>query len=697
VSIRTPGRRSLVAAVAIVATLGAAPAASADSTVPPAAPITVFTVEPAVGSSLLGTGSPIVATDPDVALTGGAGSVSMTVSGTHTFTAAIAAPTSETLALGHYDTTRLGDAAHAGLDISGDGHSCTQSTGSLDILQFTYDVGSGDVTAFAATYTQSCDGGPANVGELRWSSAIPYERFGSVRLDRTSDVHTVTFTAPEATTIDGIDAGGDTDAFEVTTDGCTGQSLAAGQSCTLAVVAHPTLRRGTYGIIDILESGAVLVGRVSLTVTGQESAEGGFSSLPPARLLDTRKKIGIATTTPIGAGRTVSLQVTGRGGVPSTGVMAAVLNLTVVKPTYGGYLTAYPSGQARPTASSINVQKGQVIANLVTVPVGLDGKVSIFNGAGATHLLADVSGYYRTDASTPSTTGGYGDYQPVSPWRAVDTRTAKWSSAPLKSGWALFTGIDYGPTVNSHIKAVAVNVTAVGAQSNGYFTAWDGGDSTLPATSTLNYTPGRVVPNMAIVPVSLYHDPDTGEDIPIIGIFNAGGPAHVLVDVVGVFDDNGFDYGLRLHAMTPTRIVDTRRHLGADPLVGGVAQTVTAPGSVVGVGTFALVTNTAAVKPANRCYFTLWSSDITPRPTVSNLNPAKGQTVANMTMTELGSGNRFDVFNSSGVSGAVIDVAGSLDLYPAALAPSGPKLSGRTLDMLSHHRSSTIGGLIPPR
>ena len=62
------------------------------------------------------------------------------------------------------------------------------------------------------------------------------------------------------------------------------------------------------------------------------AAGGLFTSLPPRRLLDTRSGLG-APAAKVGPGATLNLQVGGRGGVPSTGVAAVVLNMTITSPT----------------------------------------------------------------------------------------------------------------------------------------------------------------------------------------------------------------------------------------------------------------------------------------------------------------------------------------------------------------------------
>ena len=124
------------------------------------------------------------------------------------------------------------------------------------------------------------------------------------------------------------------------------------------------------------------------------SAPGAFGSVAPSRLLDTRSGLGAPTgaVAPLGV---VALQVAGRGGVPASGVSAVVLNVTVAGSTSSGFVTAWADGADRPLVSNLNFLPGQIVPNLVVVPVGADGKVDLYNGSpGSTQLLADVAGYY---------------------------------------------------------------------------------------------------------------------------------------------------------------------------------------------------------------------------------------------------------------------------------------------------------------
>jgi hypothetical protein len=110
-------------------------------------------------------------------------------------------------------------------------------------------------------------------------------------------------------------------------------------------------------------------------------------------LLDTRNGIG-GYTTPVGAGKTISLKVTGTNGIPPSGVTAVVLNVTAVNPAKAGYVTVYPYGKTRPGTPNLYFRAGETFPNVVIVLVGSGGKVSFYNAYGRVSLLADVAGYY---------------------------------------------------------------------------------------------------------------------------------------------------------------------------------------------------------------------------------------------------------------------------------------------------------------
>jgi subtilisin len=134
---------------------------------------------------------------------------------------------------------------------------------------------------------------------------------------------------------------------------------------------------------------------------GVPGSDAPFTALTPARLSDTRPDAttidGIAARTgAIGPGQTRVIPVTGRGGVPATGVGAVALNVTATGGTAASYLTVHPTGAPRPLASNLNTQPGQTVPNMVIARIGTNGTISVFNASGSTHVIVDVLGWFPT-------------------------------------------------------------------------------------------------------------------------------------------------------------------------------------------------------------------------------------------------------------------------------------------------------------
>jgi hypothetical protein len=117
-----------------------------------------------------------------------------------------------------------------------------------------------------------------------------------------------------------------------------------------------------------------------------------YRAVTPTRLTDTR--LPVAAPTPLGVGQVLELAVTGVAGVPSEGVGAVVLNVTGTQSTADTFLTAWPAGAPRPLASNLNLSPGTTSPNLVIARVGADGKVTLFNNRGSTHLVIDLMGWF---------------------------------------------------------------------------------------------------------------------------------------------------------------------------------------------------------------------------------------------------------------------------------------------------------------
>jgi hypothetical protein len=155
-------------------------------------------------------------------------------------------------------------------------------------------------------------------------------------------------------------------------------------------------------------------------VNGWFAGGSGFNSLAPTRVFDTRSGSGGVPVAKVGAldgsGKELKVQVAGTNGVPSLGVAAVMMNVTVDATTasaYGGYVTAYPCGATPPNSSNINFVSGRTIANSVVAPLSANGEVC-FYVYGQAHVLADITGWLAAGSTV---------YTAMTPVRFSDTRS----------------------------------------------------------------------------------------------------------------------------------------------------------------------------------------------------------------------------------------------------------------------------------
>lgn len=497
--------------------------------------------------------------------------------------------------------------------------------------------------------------------------------FGEQYIAETGTAKSVTVTGTGTTpinfgnvAINGVGAS----SFVIISDTCTGATLTSDQTCKVNVAPKPTSKGTTNATLELPNSSSTTPKTVPLSVTGLVGTKGTYYPLTPTRIMDTRSGNG-APAAKIGPGGTVNLQVTGRGGVPSTGVGAVVLNVTVTGPTSSSVLTVYPAGQSKPTASSLNFLKDWTRSNSVTVAVGANGRVTVHNHAGSTHAIVDVTGFYASDNSHLGNGRGLGgQFLPVTPYRVFDSRS-DWEGEVLDADSQVMLGLNYGSEANRRMRAAVVNITAVSPKANGFLTAWNG-EWPQPDTSTVNYTAGSITPNLAVVPIRYCYDCPWGSDLPTFGVYTLK-DTHVIVDIVGFLDDGNLPNGLRFEPKAPTRIVDSREGQGLPANLGhGVTGAVTTPGSVMTEDTWALSLNVTAVTPTTSTFLKLWPNGINGigEPDVSNLNVTAGQVVANAAVTLIGPANKFNVKNHAGTTGVVVDVVGNYWLYPGTASTS---------------------------
>lgn len=227
------------------------------------ASITAFTVDSQVGD-YIGAGKALAFTSADYEFTVYSPSdwqinIGVRQGGSLLWQAAVWAPRDQPLAPGTYQTTRLGDATHYKLDVSGEYRGCNTSTGVVTIHEVVAD--DSGVHTFAASYEQHCDeAAPALFGEIRLNSSVGYQAASapSRLFERTSpaagstDSVQVTSLGSDplqirTASIEGEDAGN----FSIGADSCSGVSLPPQSSCSIEVTRTSDDPEDSFALLRI--------------------------------------------------------------------------------------------------------------------------------------------------------------------------------------------------------------------------------------------------------------------------------------------------------------------------------------------------------------------------------------------------------------------------------------------------------------
>ena len=125
---------------------------------------------------------------------------------------------------------------------------------------------------------------------------------------------------------------------------------------------------------------------VDLMGTWSSDAKSIPVSITPKRLVDTRN-----TGSRPDEHEVITVKVAGTSGVPAAAT-GALVTVTVTDPIDAGYVTLWPCGQAKPTASNLNYRAGEVVANSAIVRLGTGGAICVASSAAA-HTVVDLTGY----------------------------------------------------------------------------------------------------------------------------------------------------------------------------------------------------------------------------------------------------------------------------------------------------------------
>jgi alpha-tubulin suppressor-like RCC1 family protein len=341
-------------------------------------------------------------------------------------------------------------------------------------------------------------------------------------------------------------------------------------------------------------------------------------------VLDTRASGGV-----VGGGGTITIDLASR--VPTTAT-AVILNVTGVTPTAHTFVTVFPGGTTRPNASSLNLVPNDTRPNQVTVALGANRTVSLYNNAGNVHLVADLAGYYGT--------AGGAKYTALPPYRVFDTRQA---GAAVGPGGTL--PLSLTELVPASATAVTFNLTATNPTASTFITAWPAG-TPRPNASNVNVPTGDTRPNLVTVAI--------GTDLQVF-LYNNAGSVDLIVDLAGFYTP---DYGASFVPTSPTRVLDTRNGTGTggtNPVGPGgkVDLFFGVPFTATGV-----IVNITGVDATAGTYVAAYADGALGAPVGSVLNLSPGQTVPNAAAVAFMNSRQIELYNNAGNVHLVADLAG---------------------------------------
>lgn len=359
-----------------------------------------------------------------------------------------------------------------------------------------------------------------------------------------------------------------------------------------------------------------------------------FYPLDPVRLLDTRTGNGLSGTFKANTART--WQISGRGGIPAN-ALAVTGNLTVTGSTKAGYMSVGPTAATLGVTSSLNFPAGDIRANGVTLPLGPSGALSAIYKAGAggsTHVVFDVTGYFREGAAGGAT------FFAVDPVRLLDTRVGNGLTGAFAAETPRTWQISGLGGIPSDATAITANLTVVDQTAMGYVSMGPIATST-PTTSNLNFPVGDIRANGTTVKLSA-----TGT---LSAVYKAppGATTHLALDVTGYFKI-GLT-GARFFPLEPARILDTRVGNGlSGTFVSSTPRTWTVGGrGGVNASAIAVVGNVTVVSQTRAGYASV-TPEPTATPTTSTINFPVGDIRANGLTVKLGTAGKLSgVYKSS--------------------------------------------------
>lgn len=457
--------------------------------------------------------------------------------------------------------------------------------------------------------------------------------------------------------------------------------------------AVPAYAAPVPALVPALVPAAVAeAGRAPALVPAQStpSVQAGVFVPVQGRALDTRSGLG-GVTGPVPANTWMPFQILGRAGVPSTGVDAVMVTLTVVDGTGPNSAQLVPNTARHRDTTLLFSGVQDTVSNSAIAAVGTDGDPALISST-SQQFIVDVQGYF-TSGSTPAP----GGFVSVPTSRVIDTRSGtgypagQWSGSSVKSLALRGKG-----GVPDTATAVFANITVINdtASSPVTLAALPGGGFAGGADpgTTINFRASATTAVGAVLNLNAQGIVDLKTGPTYAPGFD------VLIDIQGYFDGQVSDSAF---TTVESRIYDSRTANTPIPAnsvvsiqVGGVGGLPAASADVAGV-----VLNVTPLPVSGYGYLRIWPSDEA-EPNLSSVNYTMDPASNVITVRPGATDGKIMIRNSgSAAVHIVLDTQGwfrNADLLPPVTVDGAESGSRGKASMVTHQLTDTSSLALNP-
>ncbi|GAB3851099.1 hypothetical protein GCM10028801_00010 [Nocardioides maradonensis] len=406
----------------------------------------------------------------------------------------------------------------------------------------------------------------------------------------------------------------------------------------------------------------------SVDAPNSNPSESTYHPLTITRIVNTTTGTGTCTPSPcarLGAGSSVTIQVGGKAGIPSSGVTAVALDITALNEAGTGYILVNAAGAPTPNGRSMSYTTNQAQTNTVISGVSSDGKITLYSYQ-ATDFTVEVSGWYSTGQAAST-------FTPLNASRILDTRNGTGACTPspcARLAGGATTTIQFagkgGIPSNGSVTAVAYTLTAFNPGGTGYAITWPSGEA-RPAPRTLSFASGVNSSTLIVTKlptngsISLYSNVASDYAIDIAGVYmTASGDGSIFVPYDPASDGN-------------QRVLDTRNGTGTCtpspcPKIGtSTAVTVGIDGhAAIPHDAIAAVMNATAWTPDGDGGLEAWPDNSWSSNLGRNMSYQAGVTTSTSIQVEIGDNGNIDLKALTSPTNLTLDVEGWFEpAYPA--------------------------------